>query len=234
MVKKIKWCVLGGWGIEPEVLKPLFGENSNFFDVNQVMCEIVKKGQLCKNWEDVFCKKILSTTDSADYIAGWSTGAIIAMACAKRLKPIRLILISPTLSFCRNTIFKYGIKPVLLQKMREKIFLEPIEVISEFRKKCGFDAKEKQKIRWSKEELICGLYFLEQVIIEPKELHCLPLIIHGTRDEIIPSIAGESLYKKYGGFFLKLDAPHACFLNNEEKIKETVENYVKGLQYESI
>lgn len=230
MVKEIKWCVLGGWGVEVEVLKPLFGDFSIYLDINPLMKKIVKEGKLNTNWIDLCCEKILSLINPVEFIAGWSTGTLIIMACASKLKPKGLVLISATPSFCRNSIFKMGIKPIILQKMREKLLLNPKEVISEFRKNCGFEEENIGEIQWSKDELISGLHFLEEVIILEEKLYCSPLFIHGSKDEIVPFSAGEYLHNKYGGCFLSLDAPHACFLNNEEKITKQIEYYLKGLQ----
>ncbi|MCX7726907.1 MAG: hypothetical protein N2053_08665 [Chitinispirillaceae bacterium] len=230
MVKELKWCVLGGWAIEPDVLKPIFGDISTYIDINPIMNKIITKGRVCNNWRDICTKEILSFTNSTEFIVGWSTGAIIAMGCILQLRPRALVLLSATPSFCRNSIFKHGIKPIVLQKMREKLIETPEEVISDFIKKCGFKEKEKLNIQWTKEELLCGLYFLEQITILEEQLCCNPLFIHGTNDEIVPFSAGEFLHKKYGGSFLTLNAPHACFLNNEREITETLEKYLKGLQ----
>ena len=112
--------VLGGWGLEPHVLQPLFGDAPEYLDVNRLLPGLIDAGRLKDGWREACAAAIAPQLARPRLLAGWSTGAIVALGCAPLLRPEALVLISPTASFCRTPQFRHGMRPAALRAMREK------------------------------------------------------------------------------------------------------------------
>jgi hypothetical protein len=168
-------------------------------------------------------------------LAGWSTGAIIALGCCARLQPHALVLISATQSFCRTPEFRNGMHPAALTAMRNKLSTDTPEVLRDFRKRCGLPDAAAVNTRWSPAELAAGLQALAAIVISPAGKSVPPpLFVHGCNDTIIPFAAGEQAHHFLGGRLLALDAPHACFVNNEKTIRSAIDHYLKEAIHESV
>ncbi len=233
-----RWIVLGGWGVEPEELRPIFGDHAHYIDTNRLMPEIVDARLLRSDWRERCVAAIAPLLHAPRLLAGWSTGAMIALGCTALCEVDALVLISATPSFCRFPDFRHGMRPIVLRSMREKLSIDPSSVLCDFRKQCGIVDEASIAFPWTTDELLCGLHALEQItLFGLAPLRCKPLFIHGKNDTIIPHAAGESLHRKLGGTFFSLDAqraPHACFINNEAAIRSAIDNYLKGILNESV
>jgi pimeloyl-ACP methyl ester carboxylesterase len=239
-----RWIVLGGWGVEPEVLRPVFGNGSVYIDINRIMPDIVNGGKLFPDWRERCAAFIEPHLRQPLFLSGWSTGAIIALGAAGLLSIDALVLMSATPSFCRTRAishtraFRHGMRPIVLRSMREKLSIDPSAVLHEFREACGLTEDTQTVFPWTTDELMSGLHALEQMtLFDLAPLRCKPLFIHGKNDTIIPHAAGESLHRKLGGTLLSLNAPHAqhaCFINNESTIRSSIDNYLKGILNEPV
>jgi surfactin synthase thioesterase subunit len=174
---------------------------------------------LDKNWPNILKKK-LSLSESKKYnLAGWSTGAILAFALATLVPVTSLILISPTLSFCRREGYRHGTHPTVLRTMREHLSDTPDDVLSKFYRSCGFGDTFHFKNQYSTEQLNVGLHFLEQVDCTKMKL-TFPnaIIIHGSDDAIIPHRAGVMVAEACGSTVHTVQGGHAFFYNSESTI----------------
>ncbi len=223
------WTVLGGWGVSPEVLRPIFGDNSTYIDVNELAIDICGAGHLEADWKERVTAAVAPFLEHSPLLAGWSTGAILALGCASQFNLDGLVLISGTASFCRNATYRFGAHPRILRSMRDKIAIDPATVLSDFHRQCGFPVNRHLNVPWTPDTLQAGLHLLEQLVLDPAlfPLTCKPLFVHGTRDTIVPFDAGSSLHHSLGGVFVPFDAPHACFIGNETEMTLQLETYLQ-------
>ncbi|MCL2690457.1 MAG: hypothetical protein FWE57_11515, partial [Chitinispirillia bacterium] len=98
-----KTIIFGGWAVKPEILKPVFGENACYVDVNEIMPKLFDSYLLKKDWIEIVMSECQLTDDDIPYtIAGWSTGAMFAYSIARVICPQKLILLSAAPRFCRK------------------------------------------------------------------------------------------------------------------------------------
>ena len=229
------WTVIGGWGTAPEVLRPVFGGNATYIDVNNHTSALLSGGELAPDWRERFSRDIQSYRSDTGYLACWSTGAILALCCASLFKCNALVLISATPSFCRNGTYRFGIHHRTVRSMQEKLLADRETVLRDFYRRCGIPETSGISGRWTSEQLSDGLDLLMQVSLDRHETaSCPPLFVHGTRDAIIPFAAGQYLQEQSDCTMLALDAPHACFINNEETIKSAILHYLEGIGNEPV
>ncbi len=130
--------LLGGWAIPPRILDRFSGPETMRIDVNELMPSLVTGGKLRADWESAVADIVNQQAKRQPFgIVGWSTGALMAYAAAKRLKPQSVLFISATPSFCRRPGFPVGQRPAVLKAMREKLLTEPEEVLRKFNEQCG-------------------------------------------------------------------------------------------------
>lgn len=218
--------VIGGWAVDPAVLRPIFGNQAVYIDINHLMPSIVKSHGLISNWKQKL-KDLLSPHWSTGLaLAGWSTGAIAAAAIADQVNISKLILLSATPSFCRRDNFRYGMRPQIVQNMITSINENKEQVLKQFFYQCGLADISLDYSQYTIEELTCGLQFLMQADLLPVspfhdsscQIHCL----HGSEDRIIPSDAGNFLCLQLGGKWHQLSGPHAFFCNKDSETKNII------------
>jgi|WetSurMetagenome_2_1015567.scaffolds.fasta_scaffold00027_16 pimeloyl-ACP methyl ester carboxylesterase len=207
-----KWLIFGGWGIGPEILSPLF-ENGSYADVNGAMPQLLNGDRLPPDWAAIAERVFEKELGEADCIAGWSTGAIVACGLAMRVMPRKLVLLSATPSFCRREGFKYGWKASALLAMRQRIAEPHNTVVQDFLVASRLSSYARESPRYGADELLAGLRFLEQVNLIPMlaKLKSDSLVLHGSEDAIIPSVAGAFLAESIGAAFKALKGGHAFF-----------------------
>ncbi len=229
--------VLGGWAFPPGILARIVGPEAVFIDVNNLMPSLVLDAKLRPDWESAVADIVNRHAENQPFrIAGWSTGAIMAYAAAKQLKPTSALLLSATPSFCRRPGFPIGQKPGVLKAMREKLMVEPEEVLGKFYEQCGIiipiasplgplstngEGKKSKAIKensYSKSLLIDGLHFLEQASVLPvTPLPCPVLFVHGREDLIVPFKAGKRFAEELGADIEEFDGGHAFFWRNGDE-----------------
>jgi pimeloyl-ACP methyl ester carboxylesterase len=224
-----RWIVFGGWAFEPEILKPLFSENSVYIDVNSIMNEIIGIDKtLASDWPQRIADRFSGFFKDNTYIAGWSSGAMIAYAVSSLVKPDASVLISPTLSFCRRDSYHFGSKPSLLQSMRLSLQSDKIGVLERFASRCGMDFHSFSTC--SQKELENGLYFLEYADLRNVKPPLSPIVIlHASNDVIVPPDAGKYLSIHAGAVYKEFDGPHAFFINNYEPARREISSLLQRL-----
>lgn len=221
------WTVLGGWASPPQELSPIFGDNASFFDINKLMNNIIINEKLVEDWENKLLPLLFTGNSQPCYLAGWSTGAIIAVAMAQIIKPKALILFAPTHSFCRHEPHLHGTRPSVLKTMISELQIKKDTVIEQFFTRCGIHSYLSTE-DYSVKELQNGLFFLLQVHLSKLlPLECPVICFHGKDDLIIPIEAGRDISKAIGGTMYEIDGPHAFYQKSVQKIKSIIENIVR-------
>jgi hypothetical protein len=210
-----RWVVFGGWAFGPELLKPVFGDSSVYIDSNELMLLVVEKGALNADWIDIIGTKLDHILAASSYgLAGWSTGAIVALGLSRIVRTPRLALLSVTPSFCRREGFKFGQRPQVLDAMRRELFRKGNSVIKDFAIRCGFLKDCPLTISHEIKALVSGLHFLEQVDLSSvigknaAKAH----VFHGDRDLIIPQAAGKLCAEMIDADFSLMPGGHAFFM----------------------
>ncbi|MEM1578915.1 MAG: alpha/beta hydrolase [Archaeoglobaceae archaeon] len=152
-----------------------------------------------ENWVEDL-KKIAQKFKSVSII-GYSMGAMVALkACAELENVEKLVLIAPPLP----EIFE--------QKRLEELYAQATKIV---------------KIKSFNEFLALRQFFdLERVVTK---INASKLIVHGTKDEIVPFFCGEKIYKivREPKSFLKvINGSH--FLRRDEKVMQKVAEWLEG------
>ena len=220
------WTVLGGWALSPSILSDIFGDSSKYIDINRHISPVIKNTELIPDWKDHFLDLISRDFKRPFYLAGWSTGAIIAAALAPIIKPDALVLFSPTRSFCRRQSFSYGMRPSILHTMINALESDKETVLQQFFSNCGADQFSREE-DYSIEELQKGLFFLSQVhLFEHLRINCPIFCFHGTEDKIIPVDAGRDFCKQIGGSMNEFSGSHSFFQKAKNEILNILSKYL--------
>ncbi len=213
-----KWLVLGGWAINPDILRPILGNKSTYLDVNEYIPDVIDNDSIAKNWADIITEKIFPFF-AKDFIGvvGWSMGAIIACAISQRLNAKKMVLVSATPSFCRRDGFKFGQRSQALRSMRDELLKSPDIVLKNFCKRCEFPSDMSVPFTKYLQNLSAGLFFLEHcnLLDELKFIKIPALVVHGKDDAIIPLAAGKSVADLINGRFSSFSGGHAFFLHQQ-------------------
>ena len=214
------WLVFGGWSLPPNILSPIFGNNSTYIDVNPLFGELFIEKALRKNWTAIIFDKIRQVVPNQPVnIAGWSTGAFFAYALSAVMKPQRMLLLSASPSFCKRDGFVHGQDIGVIKVMRRQLTRNKISALINFQKQCGLDEYNPASENYSTEDLASGLRFLEQINLLP--LHkplCPTLLFHGEEDAIIPYQAGEFFARETGAAKTILSGEHTFFLDHSNAL----------------
>ena len=212
-----RYLVFGGWGISPDILRPLFDASSTFVDANQLLPGLFDGENLVPDWAELVRHAVEKEIDTADGFAGWSTGAIIACGLALRTNPQKLVLISSTPSFCRQGNFGFGWKPAVLRVMRERLAVPGNSVVPDFVRAAGLPSECAANPMYEASTLATGLRFLEQANLWPvlSKVNFPVVALHGREDGIVPFRAGEVLIEAMGGDFRLCDGGHGFFVSTD-------------------
>jgi len=221
--------LFGGWGFPPEILEPIFGANARYIDINKLFPYVVDDDRLRGDWKEIMHKAVLShLTCDEIALAGWSAGSLIALALSPFIKPPRMILLSPTPSFCRREGFAFGWKPAALQSMRAQLEADRDAAVRQFCDQCDFGGSDVPRIAASTDQMIAGTVFLEHASVMPLEKAACPmLVLRGKKDRIVPSGAGQWLAEKCGARSAAMEGGHAFFLENGASVKTEIDAFIK-------
>jgi len=223
-----RWLVFGGWALTPNILRPIFGDDVCYIDINPIMPCLMDSGRLADNWPRRFFDAIAPpvTPDHTCHVAGWSTGALCAYGLIQFLKPQSLFLLSPTAAFCQKEDFQMGTPVSIVQSMRTALLQEPDKVLRKFFIRCGIDTRHaiNTRKRYTIEELGAGLLFLEHISFLPLSPITIPCsCLHGNNDKIIPAEAGRLFSDGIRGTFHRFDSGHAFFTEYVSDIAKLVD-----------
>jgi len=224
-----RWIVFGGWGIPPEILAPLFNDDAVLIDSTVLAAALVRNNALITDWEDTLATMVLPhVAGTPFYLAGWSTGAIMAWSFARMHPPRGAVLLSATPSFCRRPGFPQGQHPSMLRAMRRRIAERVDMVLEEFCGECGVPYCPTPAVQTKIPELTGGLRFLEEASLFPLDKAAIPtLFLHGRNDTIIPIDAGRYFSAQTGGDFHEYDGPHAFFVDRIVDVRDRIRHFIK-------
>jgi pimeloyl-ACP methyl ester carboxylesterase len=222
-----QWIVLGGWGVTPDILSPVFGDDAILVDGTDLASNLIRDGKLLSDWEKVCIDLLAPRLPRNSFgIAGWSTGAIMAWAIAQHTAPSSAIYLSATPSFRRRPGFSQGQRPSVVRAMREKLLSQPSEALDSFYTQCGI-GRDHHRSDLPGAALVAGLHFLEQVSLLPLKKPDHPILfLHGRGDAIIPIGAGRYFSEQTGGTLDEFDGPHAFFVTHRDVVRDRIKQFM--------
>lgn len=220
--------VFGGFGFSPDILKPPFPPHAQFIDSNLLVEHLLDGSKLKNDWPKIIPSLLPQNLFSSPVTcAGWSLGGLIVLGLIKAKLCNKAILLSPTLSFCTNNSFAFGLPKQAVMAMRRQLRTNAPEVISAFTKDCGYIGHNSLSIA-SKTALNAGLLFLEQCSFDKETLPQIPLLtFHGNSDSIIPSRASQQTTKLLGAKSHELAGSHVFFLSNTEFCLKEIAQFIE-------
>lgn len=130
------------------------------------------------------------------WLCGWSLGGLLAMRAVldKSLQPSGLILVSATARFCEGENYICGVPRTHLRAMMRSLPNNRANVLQQFYDRSGASAE----CDFTTDELLRGLQMLSEIDVRSRldEIPCPTLILHGTRDTIIPADASVFLHQR--------------------------------------
>jgi len=223
-----QWLVFGGWGVPASILRPLFGTEAQYCDINKIMPALFHGEKLGEDW--VECVGERTGAENFRYIAGWSTGAFFAWELARITSPQACVLISSTPSFCRAGTFRLGYKAAVLKAMRSALAVDKEKVRRDFLIHCGIQSQEMTgEELYNEEQLRCGLLFLEQANLLPISPAAFrTCFFHGNEDRIVPVESGRFFSGQAGGIFRSYPGSHIFFSAHALEIKKDIADFLQS------
>jgi len=232
MIEKKSLLLLPGWGMRAWVWDNWYEclkEEYEFFELDW-------EGVTTENDFAVRVAEQVRLINSSELvIVAWSLGtlAVLEAIVKAQLTPKKLVLVGGTACFTARVGYRAGWSRRVLQKMQEKLLLNPAQVLAEFR--VNLFTTSEDETGWTEQfenllskhqsefkivDLAAGLEYL--AISDWREL--LPqltmpiLIIHGIEDWIVPMSAAEYLRDNLPHPILKLiPAGHLPFFTAKEQ-----------------
>lgn len=174
-------------------------------------------------------------------LIGWSTGGLIALETAFFWPDTihRLVLINSTACFCSKDDYPHGQKPAILRAMMSGLRLMPSKpILREFFARVALphailheelQAHVADALAQGETTLLNGLAYLLHTDLRDKVPHIRQpaLILHGTKDHIIPATAGEWICDHMPDAICKLedDRGHDMPLRYPEEIAQHVRDF---------
>lgn len=228
----MKTLLIGGWGYQSSLLKPLIDAAPEGTEILPfALGDLYELGKTSQDSGCVFqagLKQVLQFFTEPVTLIGWSTGAMIAYACALENANIeKLVLISPCGAFVQSESAPYGTPKVALLAMKKAARRDALSMLWKFDEKVFHPMEKVQSdaheahFEQRSEVLGAGLDYLIKTNLLNESIN-RPLVtklIHGQQDAIIPVEAGQALAE-----VLKVelniidDAGHGLPLTHPEQI----------------
>ena len=243
--------MLHGWSLSGSVFHEVAAALAGDF---QVFCP-----DLCGHgWSDpgASCSLQSLADDLGDWLSsldlpapallGWSLGGQVAMQLAGQAPSSlgRLLLVSTTPCFCRKKDWPHGLPPAQVRSMGRQLQRAYLKTLGEF-----FDlqfadetptaARRREILAFSArasrlpqpDDCLATLNLLGTEDLRPavSRLACPVLVMHGSRDRIIPWQAGRYLARTIAGARLQLleGVGHAPFISRPRECVEIWRSFLK-------
>lgn len=220
-----KTLVLGGWACPPALLRPLFGTDCEYVDINLLSQNIIESGCLVSNWKERVMDTLGQKAKDVDYLAGWSTGAIMALGLIPRICPRKTILLSATPSFCRRQHYRFGMPEKMVRVMIRGLTSDREKTLARFFQNCALPRPFPETSGYTTRQLSDGLTLLCQLLYSPEELKAIHdpiMILHGKDDRIVPCKAGQTLAEILHAPFHRVEGGHGFFLTSAEEVQTRI------------
>ncbi len=206
--------VISGWAHGIEAIRPLGEALSDGFDV-----QLLTGAQLLAE----------RRMPAAECIVTGSMGGLLAM----ELLPAtcrKLVLISSTARFCATDGYPCGTQERILQRMIHQLQRHPEAVLEEFYRNVHFPHPAPECDPGAPlEALAAGLEYLRDADLRVKvpSIGIPVLLMHGTRDRIIPAAAAEWLHARLPDSQLQLyDDGHALPAHRFEELAGAIRAFL--------
>lgn len=191
---------------------------------------------------EVAAEHVLASLSAPVCLAGWSLGAMLAMACAARQSPMvkGLILIAGTPSFVQREGWPHAMPPAQLAEFAAAVATDFQGMLPRF--VGGFnrgDLKAKEVTRQLLEmaspkapdrALAQGLSWLESLDLRPllQHINVPTLIIHGAYDPLMPLSGAQWMAEQISDARLEVfeTCAHAPFLSEPDRFLKCVHEFL--------
>jgi pimeloyl-ACP methyl ester carboxylesterase len=216
-----QWVFLTGWGCPHQVYEPFVDARVRFVDSNLLVASIVRDGKLGAGWPEEISEMLAAGIPQKPWgLAGWSMGAMIALATAPLLKPSQCIFLSATARFVRDSANPHGWRAAVLRSMRGSLESGVDTVVSAFLERCGF-VPPFPECKYSVAQLQAGLHFLEQADVTKCGCGGISKIFfHGEDDPVVPLQAGRAMAESCGGELNVCRGGHAFFTTDASSLRD--------------
>lgn len=219
--------LIGGWGSNKKSWQTLQYKISNNFIFYYY------------GWEE-YLKNKNSLTDllnkqKSAILIGWSLGGLIALesALANTSKIEKLVLLAATARMPKDKNY-IGVNPKTLKSMTSKLAAKREELIRDFATNCFYPQPPDPLFKaasknFTDKELTTGLEFLNNSDLraELKKINIPTLIIHGTKDKIMPLRQSDYLAKVLpNNSFKTLALGHALPFYQSKELLTAVESFI--------
>ena len=148
-------------------------------------------------------REALASLKGNTAIIGWSMGSQVALSLAAENKSVsQVILLSPTVKFCRAEGYQCGVPPEELRALISSVRRDPQKAMQYFSKLvsskesscfdylCGVEAGANKE-----NSLLTGLEYLERTDLRKvaSQIETPTFIVHGSEDKVIPVDCGKWL-----------------------------------------
>jgi pimeloyl-[acyl-carrier protein] methyl ester esterase len=182
----------------------------------------------------------------ADFLLGWSLGAMAAMSLAARGGAVarRLVLLAATPKFLRAEDWPHGVEPAALHEMATRLLTDVNGTVRDFLAlQVHGDEHARAALRTLREKVLeggapqpaalaAGLDTLAQSDLRAGlgRITVPTLVISGERDRLSHPLAGQALADALpqGQFHLLRRAAHAPFLSHADEFCAQVERFLAG------
>jgi pimeloyl-[acyl-carrier protein] methyl ester esterase len=187
---------------------------------------------------------VLKAVPDAGVWLGWSLGGVLALAAAlqspSRIK--QLVLIGATPKFVQSPDWPDGVSSQTLEKFSDDLQRDYAGTVSRFLSlQLGEAAVSRDLLRTLRQNVLAGeppgaaalqsgLSVLKNTDLRTRvnRLRTPTLVVHGARDRLVPSGAGEFLARSLpAANFVRLeDAGHVPFLSHPNQVVTAIENFI--------
>lgn len=238
--------LLHGWGMHAQVWNGLAAALTHRFEVHAADLPGYGNSTLCAPYRlPVVVDAMAREMPRSCHVVGWSLGALVALAWAKRAprQVARLALVAATPCFAQRHDWLHGVDPGTLAAFTRDLETDYEGAIERF---IGLQAlgddderrlvralrKMARQRRPSMGALTGGL----QILLDTDLRHELAgiaqptLVVHGDRDRLTPPAAGRYLERTIPGARLELisGTSHVPFLSQPARVAQILSDFLDG------
>lgn len=245
--------LVSGWAHLADALLPLKVQIGLPQGIELSLAELYQKGEVLGSQQtfspyalglaEVVKEVVQKEVDGRCVLVGWSMGGMVALEALELLsavgKPVEkmveaLVLISSTARFCRAGDYEVGVSLSALKALRLELKRDSVTAVERFYSEVYGPSHQQvpaEIFSCGDQILNDGLWYLEKTDLRSMLGRvCLPvLVIHGTKDQIVPLQAGEFLVERIPGATLKVieGGKHGMIRDREQEIGECIRQFLK-------
>jgi esterase/lipase len=200
----MKTLFLSGWATPPSLFKNLLPKECELIDITKIISQF--------STIDKIVDYLSTKLDDSTHLVGWSTGATIALAIAQRVPLTKVTLFAPTASFLEDEN-GVGVSKAALKSLKRLVKRDRNSAMKKFFKSCGFEDGNDFSTEYTTDELLQGLEFLKDTIVDLKPVQFEVNLFHSKDDLIIPLESAELVSKKLNVPLTLIKGGHKSIIN---------------------